>query len=90
MIGALATVFEGIGITLFLPILTSSQGFPPEGLPRVMQRLFPARERGLLPVILLIFGFLILKNVLVYSNRTLLGWIEGKTGHDFAAGCSTS
>ena len=82
VIGALATVFEGIGITLFLPILTSSQGFAPEGLPRALQLLFPARERGLLPVILLILAFLILKNVLVYANRTLLAWIEGKTGHD--------
>jgi subfamily B ATP-binding cassette protein MsbA len=83
IIGALATVFEGIGITLFLPILTSlAQGFTPEGLPHAIQRLFPARERGLLPVILLIFGLLVLKNLLVYGNRILLARVEGQTGHD--------
>lgn len=83
VIGAFSTVFEGIGITLFLPILTPlAQGFAPEGLPRAIQFLLPAQERGVLPVILLIFGFLVLRNLLAYGNRGLLAWLEGKTGHD--------
>jgi subfamily B ATP-binding cassette protein MsbA len=81
VIGALSSLFEGIGITLFLPILSSiGQGFTPDALPSGMRPLLPAGEQGLVGVILLIFGLMILKNILVYSNRALLSWIEGTTG----------
>jgi subfamily B ATP-binding cassette protein MsbA len=80
-IGALASLFEGISITLFLPILSSvGEGVGPQQLPFGLQRWLPVTADRLPSLIVLIFVLLVLRNALVYGNRALLSWIEGTTG----------
>jgi subfamily B ATP-binding cassette protein MsbA len=80
--GGLASVCEAAGITLFIPALNAMVHTTPQaGLPHLLQRVLPAHDRGIFFYILLIFGVTLLKNVLNFSNRTLLSWMEGKTGH---------
>jgi subfamily B ATP-binding cassette protein MsbA len=80
VLGGLASLSEGVGITLFIPVLNAA-GNVTSGLPRVLQRLLPSGSRGVIFYVLLIFGLVVVKNILVYTNRALLSRIEGQTGH---------
>jgi subfamily B ATP-binding cassette protein MsbA len=82
LLGALSSLSEGIGITLFIPVLNAvGQSSLTAGLPHSLQSLLPVGNRGLAFYIFLIFGLIVLKNILICSNRALLSRVEGQTGH---------
>ncbi|HVW85372.1 MAG TPA: ABC transporter ATP-binding protein [Bryobacteraceae bacterium] len=82
-LGGLSSLCEGIGITLFLPVMrvAARQTNPDNSL--FMLPLFPkgAGERSLTALIALIFTLIVLKNALLISHRALTSFIEGKIGH---------
>jgi ATP-binding cassette, subfamily B, bacterial MsbA len=82
LVGALSSLSEGFGITLFIPVLNAvGPSSVTGGFPHALQRLLPSQGKSLMFYISLIFGLLVLKNILVYSNRALLSRVEGQTGH---------
>src|SRR5690349_12965011 len=81
-IGALSSLSEGIGIALFMPVLTAvANGRIPDGVPSAFHRLFVLSRASVVHIIALIFGLILLKNVLMYANGMLLSWIGGTIGH---------
>jgi subfamily B ATP-binding cassette protein MsbA len=81
-LGAVSSLSEGIGITLFIPVLNAvGHASPPEGLPNAIRRLIPSGNRGVMFYVQLIFALIVFKSVLTWSNRALLAWVEGQTGH---------
>jgi subfamily B ATP-binding cassette protein MsbA len=84
VIGALSSLTEGIGITLFIPILTRLQaGIDGTELPSILQRILPSIARTQIDtLVLVVLALVCLKNLLLYGNRALLAWMDGATGHD--------
>lgn len=84
VLGVASSLSEGIGITLFIPILDSVQeGATNHILPRSVTWLFPqASKLRLGPLVGCVLAFFILKNVLFYVNRAFLSWTKTGTGHE--------
>lgn len=84
VLGALSSLSEGVGITLFIPILNSVQkGGDASIMPRSFARFLPqAAENQLELLVACVFVLLILKNLLLYVNRALLSWVNTRTGHE--------
>jgi ATP-binding cassette, subfamily B, bacterial MsbA len=84
VLGSLSSLSEGVGITLFIPILNSVQtGAGSPLLPRSVALFFPrTAENRLGPLVACVFVLLIIKNLLVYANRALLSWVNTRTGHE--------
>jgi ATP-binding cassette, subfamily B, bacterial MsbA len=83
VLGGLSALSEGIGITLFIPILNgSSSRYGFEFLPHGIARLLPMMRSRLGTDVAVVFALIALKNLLVYSNRALLSWVESRTGHE--------
>jgi ATP-binding cassette, subfamily B, bacterial MsbA len=84
VLGGLSSLSEGIGITLFIPILNGvSSRSGSEFLPDRIARMLPITMRNRIgAVVVLLLALIVLKNLLVYSNRALLSWIESRTGHE--------
>ena len=84
ILGAVASLSEGIGITLFIPILARVQvGITHPALPDALERVLPAAARnhaGWLALVVL--GLVCLKNLFLYANGVLLSWMNALTGHE--------
>lgn len=87
-LGILSTFAEGIGITLFIPLLSSigevgSSGFSDNPFLRAINDLFGgiAPGRRLLIVSACILLAIILKSLLTFTYGVLQGWLNNKIGH---------
>ena len=93
VLGVLASLAEGLGISLFIPLLQSLEsGSQTSGggnwLVRSLDGLFtsiPAEQR--LPIIsLAIFGSVLLKAVLAFSNSVLFKGLDARVSHHLRSG----
>ena len=89
LFGFLASLFEGIGIGLFIPFLQelSSQGQLPAQntlLGKGFSQLFASvpLELRILAIALAIFSMVLLKAVLTYATDYLFTKLSAQTGHD--------
>jgi ATP-binding cassette, subfamily B, bacterial MsbA len=87
-LGILASLAEGIGITLMIPLLQSlnSQAFqstPQQGWVGMIERPFQnfAPEHRLAIVAVSIMSAILLKNILVYANKALFSWFNHRVSH---------
>lgn len=87
VVGMLASLFEGLGISLFIPVLQSlmqdaaptAGGALPQALFRLVERI-PAGDRlWVLPC--LILACIVVKNLLSYSNYMLSAWLQNQVSH---------
>ncbi|MGB6017749.1 MAG: ABC transporter ATP-binding protein, partial [Nodosilinea sp.] len=87
LVGMLASLFEGLGISLFIPVLQSlmpdaaptAGGGLAQGLFRLVERI-PAGDRlWVLPS--LILACIVVKNLLSYSNYMLSAWLQNQISH---------
>ncbi len=91
-LGFLAALSEGVGLSLFMPLLYSLQGGtfapPADGfLGRALQHFFESfpASRRLLAVGLGIMGLVLLKNLLVYGTEMLRSWTRTMLVHSLRA-----
>jgi subfamily B ATP-binding cassette protein MsbA len=82
-LGVVASAAEGIGITLFIPLVQAvTPGSGGAGLPAPLGRLVAlipeSRRLLLLPVLML--GTIVLKNVLVFANHAVIVRVVGDAG----------
>lgn len=83
VLGIIEVLAEGIGITLFIPLLYSAHGEQSgfdsdDWLGQMLDKLFtvlPADNR-LLIIALAILGLILLKGVLAYSGRLAFAWLD--------------
>lgn len=92
-LGVLASLAEGIGITLFIPFFHSLDGgaFEVEGgrwISDVLGRLFQGvpPERRLLVISLCILVSIGAKAALTYGYEALFGWLDARIGHRLRTG----
>ncbi len=82
-LGIVASAAEGIGITLFIPLVQAvAPGTGADGLPAPLARLVawvPA-ERRLVVLPLVMLGAIALKNGLMFANRVLVSRVVGTAG----------
>lgn len=86
-IGMLASLFEGLGISLFIPVLqilmqdspSVAGGVLPQTLFRLVGRIPVGDRPWVLPS--LILTSIALKNVLSYSNYLLSAWLQHQVSH---------
>ncbi len=87
ILGLFASLSEGLGITLFIPLLQSlkgeSQVIASNRWLSFVERLLGDMSSGnqLIIIALFIFASILLKNLLVYSNGVALAWFNGRIGH---------
>jgi subfamily B ATP-binding cassette protein MsbA len=84
-LGLLASAAEGIGITLFIPLLQSIEpGSAAGGLPSPLARLVALVpvDRRVVMLPLLILGAILLKNVLVFANHGVVSRMFADVGAD--------
>lgn len=88
IVGMLASIFEGLSISLFVPVLQNlmQETAQPAGSSALMQTLFQLMQRisaqdrlWVLPA--LIMGCILVKNILSYSNHVLSAWLQNKVSH---------
>jgi ATP-binding cassette, subfamily B, bacterial MsbA len=88
VLGILASLFEGFGIGLFIPLLQSlekgasssgSSNFIIDSLSSLFAQVSP--EIRLPFIALCIFVAIAIKNILAYSNAVLLAWLGGQITH---------
>ena len=89
VLGILGVVAEGVGITLFIPFLSS--GIPggygelesDSWLSDIMYNVFEAYSLSdrLWTIALCILGLIVLKNMLTYSTAVLFNWLEVHLSH---------
>lgn len=86
-LGLLSSALEGFGISLLIPFLQSfdpaTQSTSSNLLIGFLNRLFgqfPTPQR-LVIIPCCIFGCILLKNGLIYSNTLLLSWLNARVGH---------
>jgi subfamily B ATP-binding cassette protein MsbA len=89
MLGILQSLSEGIGIGLFIPLLTGLvTGARPQARGQwfvdTLEGLFQgvAPDRRLAIIILCIFGAVVTTALLHYLTAVLFGWLDGNIGHD--------
>ena len=93
VLGILSSLAEGLGISLFIPFLQSLQlGTEPvttdNSLIGFLNQIFssvPSRQRFFV-IPLCIFGSILLKNCLFYSNWVLFAWLNSRIGHQLRSG----
>ncbi len=93
ILGILSSLSEGLGISLFIPLLqgldkTNSPGASGNNLLDLINKLFlhfPPNNRIVI-IGLCIFGTIIFKNCILYSNATLLAWLNSRIGHRLRSG----
>jgi subfamily B ATP-binding cassette protein MsbA len=92
-LGLLSSLSEGLGISLFIPLLqslnqTMSQGASGNDLVGFLNRLFVnvSPNNRLLIIALCIFGSIFLKNSLSYSNTILFSWFNSRISHRLRSG----
>lgn len=92
-LGFLSSLSEGLGISLFIPLLqslnqTTSQAASENDLVGFLNRLFIniSPNNRLLIIALCIFGSILLKNCLSYSNTILFSWLNSRISHRLRSG----
>ena len=92
-LGVLASLAEGVGISLFIPFLQSMNGVGTEDesgqwLIAALGGLFEsvAPERRLLVIGVCILGAILLRSVLSYGYGALFGWLDARIGHQLRSG----
>lgn len=93
VLGVLASFLEGLGISLFIPLLQSfaqsnSQATSSNSFVGVLNKIFiniSPRNRIII-IALCILGSIVLKNCLVYSNGILFAWFNSRIGHRLRSG----
>ena len=93
ILGVLSSFFEGLGISLFIPLLqnfvqTDSQTSGGNFLVGFLNKTFinVSPNNRLIIIALCILGSIILKNCLVYSNAVLFAWLNSRIGHSLRSG----
>lgn len=87
VLGILSSLSEGLGISLFIPLLQSlesirSQAAHDNWLASFLDQFFVniAGNNRLIVIALIIFGALLLKNCLTYSLTILFAWLNSRIG----------
>lgn len=87
-LGLIAAIFEGVGLSLFVPFLQSlddsfasspSESFPLSVIEKIFSQL-PTTNR-LLVIPLCILGSILFKNLVIYANSALFSWLNWKVSH---------
>ena len=93
VLGSLSSLSEGLGISLFIPLLkslndTTSRSFSGDWFGEFLNRLFihVSSNHRLLIITLCIFGSILLKNFLSYGNVILFSWFNSQIGHRLRSG----
>jgi subfamily B ATP-binding cassette protein MsbA len=86
VLGCLSSFFEGLGISLFIPLLhfvQNSQSAEENTFVDALNRLFigVSPNNRLIIIALCILGSIILKNCLTYGNGILFSWVSARIGH---------
>lgn len=92
-LGILSSLSEGLGISLFIPLLQSldqgnTQTFGSNFLVRYLNQIFihVSPNDKLIIIALCIVGSIFLKNCLVYSNGIVFAWLNSRIGHKLRLG----
>lgn len=87
-LGILSSLSEGIGLTLLIPFLNSfetqgSQENNKNALIEFLNQLFSSFSftHRLIYIPLIIWGCILVKNLLSYTNLALLSWLNSRIGH---------
>jgi ABC-type multidrug transport system fused ATPase/permease subunit len=89
ILGTLSSFFEGIGISLFIPLLqsldssslsTGNNNFLVDILNRIFVEVPP--NNRLIIIAISIVASISIKNLLIYSNSILFAWFSSRIGHD--------
>jgi subfamily B ATP-binding cassette protein MsbA len=93
ILGVLSSFFEGLGISLFMPLLqslsqTDSQTASSNFFVDILNRIFIniSTNNRFIIIALCILVSIVLKNCLVYSNTILFGWLNSRIGHRLRSG----
>lgn len=93
ILGVLSSFFEGLGISLFMPLLqslsqTDSQTASSNFFIDILNRIFIniSTNNRFIIIALCILVSIVLKNCLVYSNTILFGWLNSRIGHRLRSG----
>ncbi|MBW4498108.1 MAG: ABC transporter ATP-binding protein/permease [Scytonema hyalinum WJT4-NPBG1] len=93
ILGVLSSFFEGLGISLFMPLLqslsqTDSQTASSNFFVDILNRIFIniSTNNRFIIIALCILASIVLKNCLVYSNTILFGWLNSRIGHRLRSG----
>lgn len=88
ILGVLASVFEGVGLSLFIPLLQSlNQGATPVTNNNFFINYINnflssyTSEYKIIVIALSIFITILLKNLLVYLNNIVFSWFDSRLGH---------
>ena len=93
LLGILSSLSEGIGITLFIPLLQNIETGAEQArysnrslslVNGLFDNLSPANR--LIAIALMIFASILFKNILAYSNGATLSWFKGRIGHYLRSG----
>lgn len=92
ILGILSSLSEGFGISLFIPFIQNLAQAPNQSVDKnflgFLSKIFtqiPASHR-LLVIPLCIFGSILLKNCLAYSNTILFSWLNSRISHRLRSG----
>ena len=91
ILGVLASAAEGIGITLFIPLVQSIEPISSTGgLPAALSRLVEGIpfERRFVVLPLLILGAILLKNALFFANHAVVSQLVRGSAHSCGRGSS--
>jgi ATP-binding cassette, subfamily B, bacterial MsbA len=92
ILGTLSSFFEGIGISLFIPLLqsldnssltTGNNNFLVIALNKLFVNVSP--DNRLIIIAIAIVTSILLKNLLIYGNSILFAWFNSRIGHDLRA-----
>ena len=93
VLGSLSSLLEGLGISLFIPLLqnldlNSQQSNGENPLISFLNRIFinVSPEDRILIIALCILASILLKNCLVYSNNILVAWLNSRISHRLRSG----
>ena len=93
VLGSLSSLLEGLGISLFIPLLqnldlNSQQSNGENPLISFLSRIFinVSPEDRILIIALCILASILLKNCLVYSNNVLVAWLNSRISHRLRSG----
>ncbi|WP_341528427.1 ABC transporter ATP-binding protein [Nostoc sp. UHCC 0302] len=92
-LGFVSSLLEGLGISLFIPLIQSfiqpqSLGIDDNYFINFFNQIFNnySNNQRLLIVVLCIFCSVVLKNCLVYGKGILFAWFNGQVGHQLRSG----
>lgn len=93
VLGSLSSLLEGLGISLFIPLLqnldlNNQQSNGNNLLISFLNRIFihVSPQHRILIIGLCILGSILLKNCLVYSNNILVAWLNSRISHRLRSG----